>query len=181
MNCDFIIGITHKDLVVACHMYSLFDLDLIPTRHKAYLSGLNQSSWDFLKQNNYSKLMSLEYLTVHPEFRKRIIGFSLADTLIALGLKCLKTLNHSAVIGYSRTDLGVDKAAEKSGAINVQSGIIKFGNPCNFQVVPADHIQPHPNEKVRSIIEDLWSRRVDHSNRTLAPERAKEIYEGSVA
>lgn len=150
---------------VAVHQYCFFDLHTTAARASRYFKPLGEASWRFLEQNHLRYVMSLEFLTVHPEYRKSIIGFSLADTIIALGLQLMLERGGDAGTAISRTDVKVDRSCTDLGFATVERNLDIYGYNCSFQVVSRDGIQIHPNSKIAQLVEILWQRRTDYTHK----------------
>lgn len=148
---------------VAVHQYCFFDLHTTAARASRYFKPLGEASWRFLEQNQLRYVMSLEFLTVHPEYRKSIIGFSLADTIIALGLQLMLERGGDAGTAISRTDVKVDRSGRDAGFETIEPNLDIYGYNCSFQVVRRGNVRIHPNPEVARLAEVLWQRRLDHT------------------
>ncbi len=176
LDTDLCTGIVSDGKVIGCHFYRFLNLKTTSVRQCSYFKDLSDSSWSFLTENNFTKLMSLEFLLVHPDFRKSKVGFSLSETLISLGLKIMQSTSYHAGIGTARTVVKVDQSTHKVGFITVQEKIDKFGNNCSFMVCPANNVKKNPDFQVQRTVQLLWENRIDETQLTFAkPDFSQEI------
>lgn len=106
---DYIPTITHQNQVIAIHLYTLYDLRVECTLEHSYLNNnFCDEFFAMLKNSGISKVMSMESLFVHEDFRKSKANLHLANTLITLGQKVFYYLTDAdAIIAPARTDIKV--------------------------------------------------------------------------
>ena len=102
-----------------------------------------------------SSFMSIEYLSVHPEFRKSIIGYSLGDVLIGLSMEIFKKSNAIFVLGTARKKNNVNKMCNQFGFKEI-GNIERFGLNCSQILNSQESVKEHPDKFVKNIIDDLW-------------------------
>lgn len=171
---DFVTALFAGDQVVGLHLYSLFRIDELASREHRYFKSFPEGFIDSLKEMGVRRVMSLEYLTVDPGWRKSECGLSLAEVLIGCGTRFFRTQEIQALIAPARAD--GTKVAEKTyryGFDCFQSGLQMLGCPIDIIVGFRDKIHHHPSSEVMGQVERLWSRRQDYTGRTRAePELA---------
>ena len=158
---DVAVGIFSGPRAVACHLYGFFNIESEAARASKYFSAVNEATWDYLWRHEFKNLMSLEFLSVDPEFRKTNVGFSLGEVLIALGQRFVHATGLDACTGISRVDVKVERTAESLGFRTVQRGLQIYGYECSFQVSPWREVKPPSDPKVLEVVDQLWTRRAD--------------------
>lgn len=155
---------------VACHQYCLFNLETEAARASRYFKTLGATSWKYLRDHNLNQVMSLEFLTVHPEYRKSKIGMSLGDTLISLGLQLMLERGADAGTAISRTDVKVDRSGNDVGFQTVETDLEIYGYNCSFQVVLRDRARIHHDPAVARLADVLWQQRSDFTRSSSQPQ-----------
>lgn len=68
---DFITSICHGDQPVTVHLYSFFAIDCLAARQHKYLDGnYPEAYFERLRALDVRHVMSMEYMTVHPGWRR---------------------------------------------------------------------------------------------------------------
>jgi hypothetical protein len=158
---NYIVAIFSDLVPVAFHLYSFFDLNKNSSRNHPYFESINPDTFASLKNNKVSRVMSMEYLTVMPNFRKKETGINWGEILISLGQKFLYQTNCDACIGTARTDVKVDKMGEILGFKTIQNTIKKYDYECDVMASIKKKELQHPSFKFRKLINELWSNRID--------------------
>ncbi|MCB0365645.1 MAG: hypothetical protein H6624_04430 [Bdellovibrionaceae bacterium] len=166
-------GIFVNQKAVACHQYCFFNLETNAATASKYFQSISKISWDFFKDHNLTYVMSLEYLTVHPDFRKSKSGVSFAGVLGSLATMYMRERNADAGTAISRVDLKVDRTAAAIGFETIESGLNCFGYDCCFQVCRTDRIKPNEDRGAGLLAEKLWQSRRDYTNDDHGPDRIR--------
>lgn len=127
---DFVLAISDKENIVALGTLTFFDLRLESTLDHHYLRALNPETPDRLLEKNIHCLLSLEYLTVHPAWRKKEVSVLWAEILMGVALKIMDESPADALIGTPRIDLKVTDICRNLEAREIQQAIQKMNYPC---------------------------------------------------
>jgi hypothetical protein len=157
-------GIFQNNDLVAFHFYSFFDLRFKEVTQHSYFQGVAPTSFDILRDKSLNRLMSMEYLTVMPEFRKNEGQIPWAEVVISLGINVLKSTNFDVAFGTARRDVKVNKMGDRIGFNTLQSPIQKYDYDCEVMYFPKKNLLRHPELKVQFLIEELWANRIDLRN-----------------
>lgn len=161
---DAIVAIFYEDTVpqlVGFHLYSFFDLRWnLNTKH-SYFNGIDAKSFELLQKKNLNHAMTMEYLTVLPEFRKQVSQIPWGEVIIALGLRFMKSTHGDVAFGTARCDVKVDEMASKLGFENLQPPIRKYDYECAVITCSRQNVRFHPDFQTNVLIQQLWSDRVD--------------------
>jgi hypothetical protein len=90
---DAIIVLHRKEEIVGLLTSSFFNLSASPIFDHPYLRPFSEDLVQKLKNDGRGMVCTAEYLSVHPEFRKSLVGVSLFEVLIGLGLKMVFKLD----------------------------------------------------------------------------------------
>lgn len=147
--------------LVGFHLYSFFDLRQKLRGKHSYFQGVTADSFQSLKNRDLNCVMSMEYLTVMPKFRKQVSQIPWGEVIIALGLKYMQTTSGDTAFGTARRDVKVDNMASKLGFENLQESIFKYDYECAVITCPKSRICDHPDAPTNNLIQQLWNERID--------------------
>lgn len=161
---DVIGVVVSGEEIVGMHLYNFFCFDYEAHRDHSYLkTNYPEPFFESLQEFNAQYVMSMEYLTVSPSWRKSITGYSMANVLVGLGLNVLKDKGADAFIAVARNDLKISQLGFEFGARSVIANIIKHNVSCDLLTGLSNEVRPAKDEKVRSIVNQLWESRQDLS------------------
>ena len=152
--------ITYKGELVATHYYTVFDLRDPSVVDMRYFSIFPENAKNFVFGGELNKVMSMEFLSVHREWRKKALGFSAAEALISLGFNLLREKNIDAALGVAVKTAGVDKMAEKLSCSVLAENIKRGELVCDLFAREKSNIARHPDREVQDIIDYLWNNRI---------------------
>lgn len=158
---DYVVSIWDDKDIVGFHLYSFFDMRKKMSQRHSYFSGVNPDAFQKFEHENTHQIMSMEYLSAMPAYRKKHTSIPWGEIIIALGLKFMQSTSADAAIGTARVDVKVDTMARTLGFSEIQPPIQKYDYTCAVTVCSKDAVCPHPEPKVRSMIDELWSNRTD--------------------
>ncbi|MGE3262408.1 MAG: hypothetical protein AB7K68_11565 [Bacteriovoracia bacterium] len=168
---DLIACIADGDMPVAIHLYSFYAADSEAARAHSYLNG-NYPELYFarLKKQKVRSLMSMEYLTVHPDWRKGKSNVHFAIVLVGLALKTLRAYGADAAIAPARRDHKVHDLAYAFGGEPVIENVLNHNVACDLLMCHRDRVIPHANPEVNELVNSLWQTRKFYPNYELQPE-----------
>lgn len=160
---DIIPVLKYKNQIVGLICSTIFNTQNPCVFDMRYFSIFNPTALSWVFERQPKSIMSMEFLTVAPEFRKNEMGFSLAEVLILLSFIYLNEQQIDMAVGVAVKVAGVDKLATNLSA-HVIGYDVKRGNlVCNLlgQVKEGVSLH-HPNKELDLFAQNLWSRR-NHS------------------
>lgn len=158
---DLIAAICTENGVAAVHLYSFFSLDADSSRQHHYLAGnYPQEYFDKLKSLGVRTVMSMEYLTVNPAWRKRKCDIHIGAALGGLGLKVMQYYGIDAAIAPARRDHKVHEMAYAEGGEGILTNVLNHNVPCDLIAIRRENVVPNPNPEVESLKNELWQSRV---------------------
>jgi hypothetical protein len=154
----------HAGQIAGLSMHSRFDLRLVADREHSYMGIYDDRFLKPLRERGVASVMTYEYLTVPPEFRRSLIGVSLGAVLIGLGLKLAVEAGVDAVIAPARRDVGVHRLAHDQGAVSLVEDISMHETPCDLIAFYRERIRLPHDPVQAALIERLWSELKDEAS-----------------
>ncbi len=161
--------------LVGMHLYTFFDLSARSDREHSYFAGIEDSALQKLANAGCIRLMSMEYLTVNPQWRKSLSGTAWADILVSLGQRVMQASGYDAVVGTPRTDIGVDKIGDRLGFRTYQEQITKYDYFCSLMACSKEEVKSHPDGVTREFVDQLWKDRIDTTQVTHVQTHAHSL------
>ncbi len=101
-----------------------------------------------------------EYLAVEPEFRKSIVGLSLADVLVGLLMKTFVQIGAKMTLATTVRPAKVHEICQAYGYSEVGQ-YEKYGLDCLLLQNTKEQYREHADPLVREMIESCWRKRLD--------------------
>lgn len=155
--------IEENDVIIGLHLYNAFDLRMKSITRHGYIENFNESQIRQIRSQGIDRVMSCEFLTVNPDFRGKVSGFSWGDVIVGLAAKVCLASSWDGMVGISRTDFKVDRMAKRIGAADTDK-VIKHEIECRIVVASKALLQPSPDLQVQRMIRQLWSQIDNQAN-----------------
>ncbi len=156
---DLIACITYENNPIAVHLYSFFAIDCEAARTHGYFSS-NYPELYFAKlaKEKVRNVMSMEYMTVHPEWRKSKETVHLGGALGGLAVRSMHELGADAAIAPCRRDHKVHEMAYAYGGEPVVANVVNHNVACDLVMIRREKVKAHPSEDVQNLLESLWKK-----------------------
>jgi hypothetical protein len=174
---EFAVDFTRMDLVclvmsgteiAGMHLYEFINVEQLAMREHHYFNNETGKVFlDSLGHHGADLVMTLEYLTVNPNWRKKFIGTSLASVVVSLGTRVQAATGAKASLGRAREDVGVNAMAQDCGAVILKDKIDMYNTPVSCICIYSDSIKDIDDPVGRALVQRLWNERVDHSGMTI--------------
>jgi hypothetical protein len=151
--------ILDRDKIAALHLYSFFDLQSQSDLQTKYFHFFTDSYLSQLREKNVRSVMSMEFLSVMPEYRKSRIGLSLGSVIIQLGSYVFAEAQADAIVAPARLDLGVDRMAHDIGFVSLEKNTHQRGFQCDLIACFQGQQKPSENFMVHRMAQNLWKTR----------------------
>ena len=174
---DYISAITHKNEVIGLSTMTIFDLRLQSTLDHHYIKSLNSGVIESLLSEGHSRILSIEYLTILPEWRKHQSTVNWGEILIGLNLKVLDNSIADIVLGTPRTDVKVLQMSQNMDAFEIQEPIIKMGYPCAVVMVKKQTHRKFSSISTSEYVESLWRLRAEGGRSSIANNFENPLFE----
>ncbi len=159
---DLITAILYKNEVVATLLLSFYTLEADAAREFRYLKDNYPETYiRKLKNHGVKTVMSMQYLTVRPDWRKKNKPVHLAPTIFALAQFIQRDFNIDAIVSVVRRDNKVNDLVYSLGGECIVADVENHHTPCDLIVMYKDKPQKYPSNHVKDLTRSLWSRRVD--------------------
>jgi hypothetical protein len=154
-----------RDEIAAMMCYTFYDLGLRATTDRQYFSRyFTPEFFGALRDRGITRLMSLEYLSVAPVWRRNGGAASLARLISVLGLRQVAQFGCDAGIAAARCDVGVDKLSHELGAESIVRGLKVHGIETDLVAFVRDRIQEPRDPRVADLVARLWDERLDYNS-----------------
>jgi hypothetical protein len=169
---DYIPVIMWKNNVVAMHLYTFFNFNQKSATDHHYFEFFNQTYLASLRSKEINHAMSMEYLTVDPNWRRKNIGIAMGEVLVGTGLKLMNTTFAQAAIAPARKDVPAADFAYTFNFTCIEPSVICRNFECDLVAGFRDLTREHPEDHMQQLIQNLWDNRIDT---TISNIKAKEI------
>jgi len=115
---------------------------------------------EMMKRLEPNACITGEYLSVNPDYRKSVVGISLADAMVGILLQIMLNESLGAMIATPVRAAKVADITKCFGAAEVGS-YLKIGVDCQMIYVTREMYRPHPDKRVNEFVQELWARRRD--------------------
>nr|BFD66392.1 hypothetical protein HAGR004_14140 [Bdellovibrio sp. HAGR004] len=161
---DIIVCITdgdRDDRVVGFHLYSVFDLRSRAHLDHHYMKAYNDLILAQFRARGINTLMSMEYLTVLPEYRSRNSDVNWSEIIIALGSRVMDASPWDCLVGTGRKDLNVRRKSGKSGT-EFFGYVRKMNYECEVLMTQKGRVTPLADPKMAALTDQLWAEKNCH-------------------
>jgi hypothetical protein len=157
---DMIPVILHEGKIAAFYLATTYSLQSAWVRDHSYFSIYPKSAIDRLLDHGVRNVMSYEYMTVLPEYRKSRLGFSLGGVLAELGLSVREELACDAGVGVALLSHKVDQIAHNVGGFTLVKEARRGNLVCEIVGFLKQSDQPYPERQVHELAEYLWKSKI---------------------
>ena len=158
LSQDLVLAIRKEDEIVGCIFMKFQNMRSKALLDCSYLNDYTSAALQDLRYRGRDKLMTMEYLTVCPHWRKSVSGLPLASVLLGLAIKVLVLSDAQLLIGTPRVDVKVNRILDEYGFENL-GDISKSNYPCQMRLIERFAVVNHPEKEVCNLIEAIWQAR----------------------
>lgn len=163
MRQDVVAVLTYGDDVIGLQCYTFFDMRLSSAREHTFITKyFDETFLRRLSDMQAHYVMSIEYFSIHPEWRSSKVGLSLGRVLLSLGLQVAATNGVHASIAAARDDVPASAMASEMGARRWAKGIQVLGCPTDLVVFFPDEVRSLQNIEEKEFARKLWMQRFDY-------------------
>ncbi len=154
-------GVFHEDTVIGLQCYSFFQLGAQSHLDHSYFKTYPQQSLDALRVRGLTQLMTMEYLYVNPDWRRSLVGFSLADIICTLGLRIFKMTDAQALISITRNQRKVNDMLYNKGAYPLCDELTLHNVGVDIICFEKEKVVDNQTGLEASLTEKLWNQKQD--------------------
>ena len=160
---DLVSAISFKDKIIAAHLYTIYDLSAAATLKSEYFKFISPLTISNLSAMAIKNVISMEYLCVDKDIKFNSLGVSIGKVILGLGGKLSQEKGIDGAIGTPIKNNKVDLMMKNVGGFVIEKDILKYGYPVDLLFIPTKPCSKSCDPKVDFIMENLWSRRNDHT------------------
>lgn len=132
----YIGALMYDEEIVGFNLFTNFDLSLISATRHRYFQSLGACSPERLSLSKVKKVMTMEYFTITPAWRKQMKDAPWGEILTGMGLKFLDNSGADAILGTPRIDLKVHEMCYRLGAYDFQAPVERLNYKCAVVLFP---------------------------------------------
>lgn len=156
---DLITVINYHNRTIGLLFSSFYDLKCLVNQHHSYLKFYNSEFFSYLNSQESSEVMTFEYLTLLPDYRKSIIGCNLAGIIFRLAFELWKSTAARSIIVTARNDVKVNQRLLELGLHVVQEATKQRNFECDLMAYRPGDFQELKNPQDLKIFHRLWETR----------------------
>ncbi len=144
------------DEVVGLIMYDFRNLRVRAHRDMSHFQHFPSDVIDALHARGHEEVMLMGQLTVHPKWRKKMVGPFMSDLLVGLSVKRFLESNASVMIAFTRNDRGTQDLGYRFGAVPLRVGHEAYGIASDVIAFYRDRVRDCPLPGLPAVIDRLW-------------------------
>lgn len=168
---NLVVALMSEEKIAGVHLYRFFDLRRVSHRERDQFASGGTFVAKML-ECGIQTVMTLEYLTIDPGWRKRETGVSLATVLGSLATRVQRAIGIDACTGICRLDVGVDRMFHEIGGMEMGERRVVLNTPVTFMAAPSWNSRDVSDAKTKEVVDRLWKERIDYSSMTLEKPRS---------
>lgn len=172
---NLVVAIYQGPNLVAMHLYSFYNLDSLVGAEQSYFATLPPEIHNFFIEHGMRTIMTMEYLTVAPAYRKTQSHISWGDVLVVLGTRLLEYTDCDWAIGTARKDINIHQMGHRCNFTTSEYVVSRCDYPCELMYRRKGPPPVHPDEHTRKLVDQLWNNRQDFSQLTIQPNTIKKV------
>jgi hypothetical protein len=166
VRADVAAGLFHEDRPVGVHLYTFFNLGSSAALDHTYWKSYSELDIAKLRRRDVRQVMTMEFFAMSPEWRKGLVGISLAEVLVGCGLKVFESSGAEAVATIARKDVKVPDIGVRYGFETLSADLERHNHPVDLIAMFRGKVKEHPSADVRDYVDRYWRRRQDSTGLT---------------
>jgi len=163
---NIVICLHQGNRIVGMLTQTFFNIRADATYDHAYLQPFPQHLIKALRASSGGFVTTAEYLSVHSDFRRSIIGVSLSEVLLGILSRVFTESEGRMLLATTVRPARVHESCAKFGWQEV--GVVqKYGLDCILMHSDLRTTCTHPDRAVASLIDDYWAQRQDWTGLTV--------------
>lgn len=108
------------------------------------------------------QVMTIEWVTVHPDERGKFTKIQPVDLVMGLTFRLAQFSPYTSVMGFSRVDMKADRIAGRYGP-RPYGEVTRHNITCKVMFAKTSELVSHPLSQVQALIDELWNSKENHS------------------
>ena len=155
---DHVFSLVHQQDVIGCILCSYHNTQVPTPFDLNYFADLSDEMMGAVRKALAGKLMLMESLTVHPDWRRSSKGLPVADLLLGLAMRAFLASHCDVLVGTPRVDVKMHTKCSMFGG-RCLGDIQKSGFSCQSFLFLSTEDHKHPSPDVQGFIDRLWDSR----------------------
>ena|GEM_PF-5651530 len=168
MRHSFVITLHRGDKIAAMLLASQFHLQAETTYDHPCIKPFPAAIHEHLRSRGQGLCLTAEYMSVARDFRRELMGISLAEVLSGLLVRIFQEQKIDVALAATVRSAKVDQICKKLGYEELGS-YLKIGVDCIMLYTTQEKCREHPDPAVASLVSELWEQRRDETGLTLEP------------
>jgi hypothetical protein len=174
MRHSFVITLHRGDTIAGMLLSSMFHLEAATTYDHPCIRPFPESVLGAMRRQGSGLCITGEYLSVSRDFRREVMGISLAEIMSGLLVRIFRELEIEMALAATVRSAKVDEICKKLGYQELGS-YLKIGVDCIMLACSQQTSREHPDPEVARLVRQLWDQRRDETGLTLgAAEKQKK-------
>lgn len=161
---DEITFLTFRGEVISYFGFSFFDLALRSHTGHSYFKNYPDDVLAKLNAMNLTRVMTMGYFAVAPEWRKSSRGTLIAEAQLAMGYKRFLESNSNALIAYARNNRKVNELCYMYGSRCIKADQLVHHVSVDFLYTLKNEVRSNPDPFIQKTVDDLWMNRIIHTS-----------------
>ncbi|XGC81948.1 hypothetical protein ACES2L_05560 [Bdellovibrio bacteriovorus] len=156
-----------RDEVIGFNLFTTFDMQLAAHRNHHYFKELDPTLFK-CPAGKLRKVMTMEYFTVSPKWRRQCQEVNWGEILAGLGLNYFDNSNVHLGLGTPRVDVKVDQMCKRLGA-SVAGHIEKMNYTCAVVLFDKKDQRKFQDPLTHHWVSKLWNKYHDRNEKKVSP------------
>jgi|GEM_PF-4753258 len=169
---DEITFLTYRGEVISYFSFSFFDLSLRSHAEHSYFKNYPADVLAKLNDMGLTRVMTMGWFAVSPEWRKSSRGKLIAEAQLAMGYKRYLESDCDALIAFARNNRKVNELCYMYGSRCIKADQIVHHVSVDFLYTLKNEVRSNPDPSIASVVDHLWANRIIH-NSTPAKDSGK--------
>ncbi len=169
MRHSFVITLHRGNTIAGTLLASLFNTGAMTTYDHPCIKPFPESLLNQLKAKSLGSCITGEYLSVARDFRREVMGLSLADVMIGILMKIFQEQNLNMALAATVRSAKVDQICKKYGYLELGS-YLKIGVDCIMLYNTQETCREHPDPAVADMVRQCWAEKRDETGLIVNPK-----------
>jgi hypothetical protein len=148
--------------VVGLMLLSEFDLEYLATADHSYVLKYPPEDLQRLRKEGNSRVLTMEFLTAHPSWRKTQVGISFGELLVGAGMRVFLEGAADAVLGTARVDIKVPELVALYGWKVLRDKLMRHNYEISLVYCPRAEAKEATSPLLQKHLGLFWEARADY-------------------
>jgi hypothetical protein len=161
---NYVCAIFDKDQVVACHLYTHYDIRVAALKESEYFSQFATELIDHCRSRDINTIMTQEYMSAAPEYRKTVSQISIPEVIVGLGMHVMHSIGADSTGGTVRAGApSVERVCKEINCELLDKPIMRYNIPHKFFIGSSKKVKLAGSTETINLIKNLWENRINYT------------------